>query len=143
MANTDANDHDRNVARLNPSTIWDSVTKTGHSQINIVEPGRLAFMSGQVALSPNSDGMPDDLVGQARQVAENLALELEELGATPRDIVMLRMYVVGATTDRFTEAWEPIRQRLGGGLPGLTGIGVESLWTPEVQLEVEMIVRVP
>lgn len=131
------------VSRRNPPTIWNSTAKTGHSQINIVEPGRLAFMSGQVALPPDGGATPRDLTAQATLVADNLAKELVELKASPKDIVMFRMYVVNATTDRFTAAWAPIRKRLGGAMPGLTGIGVQSLWTPEVQLEVEMIVRVP
>ena len=56
---------------------------------------------------------------------------------------MLRVYVVDATTDRFLEAMAPIKEMLGGEMPSVTTIGVQALFTPELQLEVEMVVRVP
>ena len=130
------------VTRRNPSTLWDS-TINGHSQISVAEAGRLAFCSGQVAARQDGGPMPRDLVGQAQIVAANLAAELNDLKASPSDIVSLRMYVVNATTDRFLEAWAPIKEQLGGDQPSLTGVGVQTLWTPELQLEVEMVVRVP
>lgn len=130
------------VTRRNPPNIWDS-TENGHSQISIAAAGRLAFCSGQVALPPDRGPVPGDLAGQARLVAANLAAELDDLQASPRDIVLLRLYVVGATTERFLDAWTPIKEKLGEDQPSVTGIGVAALWTPDLQLEVEMVVRLP
>ncbi len=130
------------VTRHNPPTLLDS-TEIGLSQISVAEPGRTAFLSGQTATPRDRGAIPRDLAGQARVVAGNLAAALKELGASPRDVVLLRVYVVGATTDRFMEAWSPIRDMLIGAKPTMTGIGVQALWTPEMQLEVEMVVRVP
>lgn len=130
------------VTRSNPATLSDS-TAIGLSQISVAEPGRMAFLSGQTATPRDRGAIPHDLAGQARIIADNLAAALNDLGAGPRDVVLLRVYLVGATTDRFMEAWSPIREMLGGALPSMTGIGVQALWTPELQLEVEMVVRVP
>lgn len=137
-----ASDRGPSVARRNPPTIWNS-TVNGHSQISVIEPGKLAFMSGQVAERRDGAPVPRDLAGQAQIVAANLAAELDDVKATPSDIVSLRMFVVNATTERFREAWTPLKERLGGNRPSLTAIGVQALWRPELQLEVEMVVRVP
>lgn len=130
------------VTRHNPSTLLDP-TDTGLSQISLAQPGRLAFVSGQTATPRDRGTIPSNLTGQAQVVAENLAAALREIGASPRDVVLLRLYVVGATTDRFMEAWSPIREMLSGEQPSMTGIGVAALWTPALQLEAEMVVRVP
>ena len=130
------------VTRRNPPTLLDA-TEIGLSQISIVEPGRLAFLSGQTATPRDRSAIPSDLASQARVVAGNLASALKDLGASPRDVVLLRLYVVDSTTDRFGEAWAPIRAMLDGVLPSMTGVGVQALWTSALQLEVEMVVRVP
>lgn len=130
------------VSRRNPQALLDS-TGLGLSQISVVEAGRMAFLSGQTATPRDGGAIPGDLADQARVVAGNLAAALEDLGASPRDVVLLRVYVVGATTDRFLEAWSPIRAMLAGEAPSMTGIGVQALWTPALQLEVEMAVRLP
>jgi hypothetical protein len=50
---------------------------------------------------------------------------------------------VNATTDRFHEALAPLHETFSGGAPSITAIGVQSLFTQDYQLEVEMVVRVP
>lgn len=130
------------VSRRNPSQLLDA-TSLGLSQISVAKADRLAFLSGQTATRRDGGAVPNDLAGQARLVADNLAAALKDLGASPSDVVMFRVYLVDATTDRFLEAWSPIREMLGGEMPSMTGIGVEALWTPSLQLEVEMVVQVP
>lgn len=68
---------------------------------------------------------------------------LEAIGATPSDIVMMKIYAVDLTPERTREAMEPLAAFLGDSYPSLTGIGVQALAGPELQLEVEMVVRVP
>lgn len=130
------------VTRRNPKSIWDS-TANGHSQISVAEAGRLAFLSGQVAVPAHGAASPRDLPGQAKLVAANLSAALGDLGASSRDVVLLRIYIVDATKDRFLEAWSPIRDMLGGELPSVTAIGVQALYTSALELEVEMVVRCP
>ena len=130
------------VKRLNPPTMLDA-TEIGNSQISVAEPGRLAFIAGQTATRRDGGPTPHDLASQARMVATQLVAALHELGASARDVIAFRMYVVGATTDRFNEAWGAIHEALQGEMPSGTAVGVQALWTPELQLEVEMTVRVP
>ena len=130
------------VIRHNPSTMLDA-TAIGNSQISVAEAGRLAFIAGQTATPRDGGPVPRDLASQARIVATQLTAALQELKASPHDVIAFRMYVVDATTDRFEEAWSPIHEMLDGEMPSGTAIGVQALWTPELQLEVEMVVRVP
>ena len=87
--------------------------------------------------------MPLDLASQACIVAAQLKKALSELGASASDVVMVRLYVVNATSDRFQQALSPLRDTFSGGKPSVTTIGVQALFAPDYQLEVEMVVRVP
>ncbi len=130
------------VTRRNPPAIWD-MTANGFSQISVAEAGRLAFLSGQVAAPAEGEPMLSDVASQARLAAANLSAALDELQASAADIVMIRIYVVDATTDRFQQALSGIRSVLGGEMPSVTTIGVQALYAPDMQLEIEMVVRVP
>lgn len=130
------------VSRRNPTTMW-NMAKGGFSQISVVEPGRIAFLSGQVAARPGSDDGPKDLAGQAKLVTASLAAALNELEASAQDIVMMRVYVVDATTEAFQQVLTALRELLGDAMPSMTTIGVQALYTPEIKVEIEMAVRLP
>lgn len=130
------------VSRHNPATMWD-MASLGWSHISVAEPGRMAFLSGQIASTPGSEAVPDDLAGQAGLATASLAAALKDLGATVHDIVMLRVYVVNATTEAFGQAVTPLRELLGDAMPSITTIGVQALYKPEIKVEIEMVVRLP
>lgn len=128
------------VSRRNPLTMWD-MASLGWSHISVAEPGRLAFLSGQIAATPGSEGVPEDIAGQAKIAVANLAAALKELEATAQDIVMLRVYVVDATSEAFGQAVAPLREFVGDAMPSVTTIGVQALYKPEIKVEIEMVVR--
>ncbi len=130
------------LGRLNPPTLPDAGA-LGYSQITTVEPGRLAFISGQVAWQPGGGRAPDDLAGQALLVVANAKSALDAVGATPHDIVMVRLYLTDLTPDRIEEAMPAVLAFLDGAKPSLTGIGVAALAGPDLQMEMEMVVRLP
>ena len=130
------------VSRRNPATIWD-MASLGYSQISVAEPGRLAFLSGQVAWRPSGEDAPKDVAGQAKIAAANLAAALKELGSSGQDIVMLRVYVVDATTEKFQQVQTALDELKGDGMPSITTIGVQALYSPDILVEIEMVVRVP
>ena len=130
------------VGRRNPATMWD-MASVGFSHISVAEPGRLAFLSGQIAKTPGGEGVPGDLAGQAKLATANLAAALAELEATVHDIVMLRVYVVDATSEAFGQAVAPLRELLRDAMPSITTIGVQALYQPEIKVEIEMVVRLP
>ena len=130
------------VSRRNPATMWD-MTSVGFSHISVVESGRLAFLSGQIATTLGSEGVPDDFASQARLATANLAAALKELKASAHDIVMLRVYVVNADAEKFQQAVAPLRQLVGDAMPSITTVGVQALYLPEIMVEMEMTVRLP
>lgn len=60
-----------------------------------------------------------------------------------RKNVMLRVYVVNATSEAFGQALTPLRELLGDVMPSITTIGVQALYKPEIKVELEMVVRLP
>lgn len=129
------------IRRMNPPTLPDAGT-LGYSQISVVEPGRLAFVSGQVGADRDGQ-VPDDIGEQSRNVTQNLKLALDALDAAPDDIALMRIYVVNLTPDRQAALMPHVMDFLDGAQPSLTGIGVEALAGPGLQIEIELTVRVP
>jgi enamine deaminase RidA (YjgF/YER057c/UK114 family) len=130
------------IVRMNPPTLPDA-SEMGYSQISIVEPGRLAYVSGQVAWRPGGEPVPDDLVEQAKIVMANAKAALDALAATPDDIVIARCFLTDLTEARLEQIFPPLLDFLGGAKPSLTGIGVAALAAPDLQLELELTVRLP
>ena len=73
----------QSIARLNPASL-PNAAELGYSQISIVEPGRMAYVSGQVAWQPGGKPVPTSLAEQAELVAANAKAALDALGATRR-----------------------------------------------------------
>lgn len=129
------------VVRMNPKTLPDA-GKVGYSQISIAQPGRLAFVSGQVAWRPDSGAVPGSLAEQTAIVVDNLKSALDALEASPDDIVQMRIYLTDLRSETQAIAMTEILRFLDGARPSLTGIGVVALAAPELQIEVEMVVQV-
>jgi enamine deaminase RidA (YjgF/YER057c/UK114 family) len=132
----------RAVTRLNPATMPNSLA-IGYSQISIVEPGRMAYVSRQVAALGTGAPAPKDLAAQMRIVAANAKAALDALGAGPEDIVIARCFMTDLTPDRLAAALPPLLELFGGAAPCLTGVGVAALAGPDLQVEVELTVRLP
>ena len=130
------------ITRLNPSTLPDA-GKVGYSQISIVEPGRMAYISGQVAWRADGGAVPDSLPEQMRLVSANARAALTAIGASPRDIVIARIYVVNLTPERLEDVMPPFLATFEGAQPCVTGVGVQALAGPELQVELELVVRLP
>lgn len=130
------------VARRNPPTLW-NMAAGGFSQISVAAPGRLAFLSGQIAGTPDSDAIPPELGAQARLATASLAAALADLEASPADVVLLRVYVVNATTNDFQLVLAALRTLLGDEMPSITTIGVQALYSPDLLVEIEMVVALP
>ena len=130
------------VTRLNPPSLPDS-TALGYSQITTVEPGRMAYISGQVASRPDGEPVPDDLVEQTKIVAANAQAALAALGATPEDIVIARIFMTDLNSDTLGQAFPILQEMFGGAQPSITGVGVAALAGPNLKIEMEMTVRLP
>lgn len=130
------------IVRLNPPTL-PNAGEMGYSQISVVEPGRMAYISGQVAWRPNGEAVPESLVEQMGIVSVNAKAALDAVGATPQDVVIARVYVVNLTPERLEVIMPPFLATFEGAQPCVTGIGVEALAAPDLQVEMELVVRLP
>ena len=130
------------IIRLNPSTL-PNAGEMGYSQISRVEPGRMAYISGQVAWRPNGEPVPDSLAEQMRIVSVNAKAALEAVGATTQDVVIASSYMVNLTSERLEEVMPPFLATFDGIQPCVTGVGVEALAAPDLQVEMKLVVRLP
>jgi enamine deaminase RidA (YjgF/YER057c/UK114 family) len=130
------------LIRLNPAGLFDS-TQNHHSQGTLVPDGRLAFFSGQIAWQQDVETAPDSLAEQTTIVCRNLRTCLDSVGAEPADIVSLRAYIVDWSPGMAAEVFPPLMAFLGDAMPSMTGIGVSSLFGPDLKIEIEMVVRAP
>ena len=87
--------------------------------------------------------VPDSLTGQAELVVKHAKAALDAVGASLEDLVMVRIYMVDLTPDRIEELMPHLLAMFDGAKPSLTGVGVAALAGPELQLEIEMIARLP
>ena len=122
---------------INPPTLWDSAP-VGFSQVVIAEGRRTVYCSGQVAWDTERQIGSDNLGEQARLALVNVERAVVAAGGTLRDVVALRIYIVG---DHIRHA-TPLRQALldafdDDARPAMTWIGVAALANPEFIVEIE------
>lgn len=112
-----------------------------------IDPGRLVFVAGQVAMDAEGRIVGEgDVRAQAAQVYRNLDAVLAEAGCTFRDVVKLTTFLTR------NEDWAPFGEwrkaeytRLfpDGVYPPNTGMVVQALARPALLLEVEAIALRP
>ncbi|HSJ36124.1 MAG TPA: RidA family protein [Acidimicrobiia bacterium] len=133
------------VSYVNPGQVMAPAGQYSH--VAVAEPGRLAFIAGQVAL--DADG---ELVGvgdpgaQFRQIFSNLAAILDSLGATPTDVADLKTYLVGEESlASFRDARQAVFAQYypDGAYPPNTLLIVSGLVHPDLKVEVSATARVP
>ena len=113
-----------------------------YSNVVTSPPGKLVFCAGQVAL--DSDGeivAKDDIVGQTRQVMENLRVGLQAAGATFADVVKIVNYITDV--NEFPKMAAVRKEYLQEPYPTSTLIEVQALMYPELLIEIEAIAVVP
>jgi enamine deaminase RidA (YjgF/YER057c/UK114 family) len=130
------------VRRLNPEALFNS-QDYGYSQISIVEPGRLAFVSGQAAIHPDGSILNGTLAEQTELALMNVQASLEALKADPGCIVQIRCHITDLDTDAVAEVLPRLQRFLQGAEPGLLVLGAEALANPDLRVAFELTVRVP
>jgi enamine deaminase RidA (YjgF/YER057c/UK114 family) len=113
----------------------------------VTASGRLAFISGQVALDASGELVgPGDLAAQTTQCLRNLESVLRELGAGWVDVARLNWYltdvseiqVVRDIRDSFMR--EPLGDKPN---PASSLIKVAGLFRPEFLIEVDAVAAIP
>lgn len=105
--------------------------------------GRLAFVSGQVAMDDSGTLIgPDDVAAQARQVFTNLGRILDGLGAGWADVVRFGFYLVGSDG---LQAVREVRDEFLAGAPEPASslVRVAGLFRPGLLVEADAVVALP
>lgn len=129
---------------INPPNLPDT-NKFGFSQIVKMKAGQLAMISGQVGWDLDYQIVSEDLGKQAAKTFENIKACLEALGASPKDLMKLRIYITQYSQEEFSEKVHP--QLLAfvdpEEPPAMTLLGVEHLARPEFRIEIEATIVIP
>lgn len=124
---------------LSPSTLHPA---PGFSHVAVHEEGRVAYVSGQVALRPDFSLAADDLSGQTRVAMENIAIILNELGAGWDDVMRRTIYTLSPT--EYVVITDAIESVQGSDRhPAQTIIGVTGLAVVGLLIEIEVTVALP
>ena len=115
-----------------------------YTHVVTVNPGKMIFVSGQVALNKQGEVVgKGDLRAQATQVYENLKVALTAVGATFADVVKVNTYVVNyKPTDAAIIREIRSKYNVPEKLPASTLVGVQALAREDFLIEVEVIAAV-
>ena len=124
---------------LNPAGLHDPVP-FGYSHTASIPPGtELVLVSGQYGSSTDGAVVSTDFTEQVRHAFRNLGVALAAHGLDLSHVVQLRKYVVNHDFDKLAAIAEAMRSGWSANPPTHTLVGVASLATPEILLEVEAV----
>ncbi|UTV99913.1 RidA family protein [Marinomonas rhizomae] len=129
------------IKRINPLSLYDGAA-TGMSQATVDNDTGLVFISGQVDWDSDFQTHNHDMKTQTANAAKHLITVLEEANSSVENILQLRVYMRGEVADHMEDIVPIIASTLGTSRPALTGIGVASLASPEILIEIEAVAKV-
>ena len=117
----------------------------GLSQAVVLPGAKLVFVSGQVGLNSKGElAGSGDFRAQAKQAFENIKAVLTAAGTTPANIVKINYYVVDLDEAK-RNALRDVRNEFidTKRAPASTLAGVQRLFRPDVQIEIDVVASVP
>ena len=123
---------------FNPPELF-STQGLGFTHVVKSGPGKTIHVSGQTAWNADRKLVGgNDLALQAKQAFENLRIALAAGGAGPRDVVFVRIYIVGYKPECAAVVGPLLESFFDGGQPpASTWVGVSALAVPDFLIEVE------
>jgi enamine deaminase RidA (YjgF/YER057c/UK114 family) len=115
---------------------------TGYSHVAEVTPGKMIYISGQVALDASGNIVGHgDYRAQIQQVFRNLKTALESAGASFQNVVKLNYYIVDTVEASEFFAYREVRDQYldTSNPPAATVIVISRLFRPEFLIEIEGI----
>jgi len=123
---------------INPKSLFDS-RQYGFSQIVISNPGKIVYISGQVAWDEDLNIVGEnDLAKQTQRSLDNLEVAVEAAGGSVENIVMLRIYKVNYQKEDGAIIIQILKDKFGTvNPPASTWISVEGLANEGFMIEIE------
>lgn len=123
---------------LNPKKLFNS-RQYGFSQVAISDPGKMVFISGQVAWDENQVLVgKDNLLKQTKKAFDNLEVAIKGAGGNLENIVMLRIYKVNYQPEDGPIISKVLKEKFGTQDPPVsTWISVQGLANEGFLIEVE------
>ena len=90
-----------------------------------IQAGNMVFVSGQIALHPETNEIPEDFTAQCHQVLKNLQAILDASGSSLEHTVKVMIYMTDI--DRFNELNEIYAGYLGSAKPARACVEVSRL----------------
>lgn len=100
--------------------------------------GPIVHVSGMLAIDEHGALLADDLAGQTRAIYRRLGELLDELDATPANVVKTTDYIT--TTDGYRVTADIRREFFGTHRPASTGVVVAGLLHPHALIEIDAVV---
>ena len=115
----------------------------GYSHVVIASGRRLVTTAGAVPFDAEGNlAGAGDLLVQARQTLENLALALEALGATAQDVIKITVYVVAAERADLSAVWVAVQQSgIAGAASTLLGVSMLAVEGQLVEIEAIAVLK--
>ena len=104
-----------------------------------VMTGNLMFLSGQIAINPETGEMPDGVQAQTAQAIANIKAIIAEKGATLDNVVKTTVYL--AEMSLFSEMNEIYAQHFSEPFPARSAIAVKEL-PKRALVEIEVIAAI-
>ncbi|MBW4567396.1 MAG: RidA family protein [Tolypothrix carrinoi HA7290-LM1] len=95
------------------------------------------YISGQVDWDMNHQVSSHTVEGQLKNALNNLTIVLDASGSSVENLLNLRIYIRGEFGEFLEDIAPILAQFLANSRPALTGIGVASLASPEILVEIE------
>lgn len=130
------------IEHINPDTL---PIMPIYTQVVKVTEGSLVYIAGQVAWDAERNIVGDDVKSQAQQAMRNIGHILDELGVTWANVVKMTTYVAQYQPDIHRQMIVDVLLEFTeeGKRPGHTLLGIQSLATADLLVEIEAVIAVP
>jgi 2-iminobutanoate/2-iminopropanoate deaminase len=126
---------------INPEELYDAAAN-GMSQAIVETELGLVFVSGQVDWNHQYATTENTIEGQARKALDNLKIALTAAGSSVEQLLQVRVYIRGELGEHMETLAPILAGFLGESRPAVAGIGVASLASPSILVEVEAVASV-
>jgi enamine deaminase RidA (YjgF/YER057c/UK114 family) len=117
----------------------------GYAHAVVAQPGRLVFLGGQTALTPDGKIRGETLTEQFAVAASNVVTALGAAGGQPEDICSMQIFVVDPEDykQHLPELGRVWRQHFGRRFPAAGLFGVTRLFDEEALVELMAVAVIP